>query len=122
MQWRRARDWVVRFGDGTDESRRRLSAIDAIDWPKCWRDNTGVKAGRLLQQFWTDAVARRSPDDDRTDAALCRRCIGTPCGGRRWKRRLARAELLAGYPVLAAAACRRRLVTTLPFANPNRHS
>lgn len=33
MQLRHAHDWVVRFGDGTDESRHRLrAAIDAL-WP-----------------------------------------------------------------------------------------
>lgn len=35
MQLRHAHDWVVRFGDGTPESRRRIeSAITAL-WPYC---------------------------------------------------------------------------------------
>ncbi len=35
VQWRQARDWVVRFGDGTDESRRRLLAAIEAQWPLC---------------------------------------------------------------------------------------
>ena len=35
MQLRHASDWVVRFGDGTDESRRRVKAAFAELWPYC---------------------------------------------------------------------------------------
>ncbi len=36
MQLRHAHDWVVRFGDGTPESRRRIEAAIASLWPYCW--------------------------------------------------------------------------------------
>jgi ring-1,2-phenylacetyl-CoA epoxidase subunit PaaC len=35
VQLRHAGDWVVRFGDGTDESRRRIDAAFASLWPYC---------------------------------------------------------------------------------------
>ncbi len=35
MQLRHAHDWVVRFGDGTPESRRRIEAAVASLWPRC---------------------------------------------------------------------------------------
>lgn len=35
MQLRHAHDWVVRFGDGTAESRRRIETAIAALWPYC---------------------------------------------------------------------------------------
>lgn len=35
MQLRHANDWVVRFGDGTPESRQRIEAAIAALWPYC---------------------------------------------------------------------------------------
>ena len=35
MQLRHASDWVIRFGDGSDESRRRIDAAFAGLWPYC---------------------------------------------------------------------------------------
>jgi ring-1,2-phenylacetyl-CoA epoxidase subunit PaaC len=35
MQLRHAHDWVVRFGDGTPESRQRIEAAIARLWPYC---------------------------------------------------------------------------------------
>ena len=35
VQLRHASDWVVRFGDGTDESRRRIDTALASLWPYC---------------------------------------------------------------------------------------
>ena len=35
MQLRHAHDWVVRFGDGTAESRQRIEAAIAALWPYC---------------------------------------------------------------------------------------
>jgi len=35
MQLRHASDWVIRFGDGSDESRRRIDAAFASLWPYC---------------------------------------------------------------------------------------
>jgi ring-1,2-phenylacetyl-CoA epoxidase subunit PaaC len=35
VQLRHASDWVVRFGDGTDESHRRISEAFAGLWPYC---------------------------------------------------------------------------------------
>lgn len=35
MQLRHATDWVIRFGDGSDESRRRIDAAFAGLWPYC---------------------------------------------------------------------------------------
>ena len=35
MQLRHAHDWVVRFGDGTPESRQRIETAIAFLWPHC---------------------------------------------------------------------------------------
>ena len=35
MQLRHAHDWVVRFGDGTPESRQRIEAAVDVLWPYC---------------------------------------------------------------------------------------
>ena len=35
MQLRHAHDWVVRFGDGTAESRQRIEAAAKVLWPYC---------------------------------------------------------------------------------------
>lgn len=35
MQLRHATDWVIRFGDGTDESRGRINAAYGSLWPYC---------------------------------------------------------------------------------------
>lgn len=53
MQLRHASDWVIRFGDGSEESRRRIDAAFASLWP--YRDE-------LLATFidGTDQVARNA--------------------------------------------------------------
>ena len=53
MQLRHASDWVVRFGDGSEESHRRIDAAFASLWP--YRDE-------LLATFinGTDQVARNA--------------------------------------------------------------
>lgn len=60
VQWRQARDWVVRFGDGTDESRRRLDAAVEAQWPLCVEllatDVAGVDSA-ARNQVWRDAVS-----------------------------------------------------------------
>lgn len=103
MQWRQARDWVVRFGDGTEESRRRLlAAIDAL-WPLCpemlARPITGVSGAQLLQQ-WTDAVAAAFADATVPMPALLPAASETVAAAV-GNARLARAELLAEMQSLA---------------------
>jgi ring-1,2-phenylacetyl-CoA epoxidase subunit PaaC len=59
MQLRHAHDWVVRFGDGTAESRRRIEAAIADLWPYCGElldveiDGTARDARRIA---WVNAV------------------------------------------------------------------
>ena len=54
MQLRHASDWVVRFGDGTVESRARIEAAVAALWPYCAEllaveiDGTDIVARRAL--------------------------------------------------------------------------
>ena len=59
MQRRHAHDWVVRFGDGTTESRQRIEAAIAALWPHCSElldveiDGTARDARRVA---WINAV------------------------------------------------------------------
>ena len=60
MQLRHAHDWVVRFGDGTAESRQRIeSAIDVL-WPYC-REMLNVEidgtARDVREAAWLTVVA-----------------------------------------------------------------
>ncbi|MEO7254995.1 MAG: 1,2-phenylacetyl-CoA epoxidase subunit PaaC [Casimicrobium sp.] len=60
MQLRHAHDWVVRFGDGTPESRQRIEAAVAALWPYCDEmlnveiDGTASDARRTA---WSNVVA-----------------------------------------------------------------
>lgn len=65
VQWRQARDWVVRFGDGTEESRRRLLAAIDAQWPLCAEmlatPVAGIDATQHTQR-WKEAVAAAFAD------------------------------------------------------------
>ena len=95
VQWRQARDWVVRFGDGTDESRRRLLAAIDAQWPLCPEmlatPMAGAKRGSQRNNGPTPWLRIRRCD--RTDA----RAFGSigDGGAAVGNARLARAELLA---------------------------
>ncbi len=60
MQLRHAHDWVVRFGDGTPESRQRIEAAIGALWPSCAElldteiDGTARDARRAA---WSNVVA-----------------------------------------------------------------
>ncbi len=73
-----SREWVVRLGDGTDESRRRM--IDGLDW--CWRfvdelfetdEVTGALAG-----IAPDPAALRGAFDAEVDRTLAEAGLETP--------------------------------------------
>ncbi|HWG37246.1 MAG TPA: 1,2-phenylacetyl-CoA epoxidase subunit PaaC [Terriglobales bacterium] len=53
---RRSRDWVVRMGDGTDESHRRAQAAAAALWPYTGEMFAGDSAG--LREVWMEEVRR----------------------------------------------------------------
>ena len=60
MQLRHAADWVIRFGDGTDESRLRLSSALAALWPYCTEllaTTIGATDQRLRNERWLHTVA-----------------------------------------------------------------
>ena len=103
VQWRQARDWVVRFGDGTDESRRRLLAAIDAQWPLCPEMLATPMAGAdaaVNQRQWTDAVAAAFADATVPMPALLPAASETVAAAV-GNARLARAELLAEMQSLA---------------------
>ena len=80
----RSRDWVIRLGDGTDESRSRM--IAGLDW--MWRfvdemfamddiDEAALKAGAGI-----DKTALRAAWDERVNAALAEATLERPASRR----------------------------------------
>ena len=98
-----ARDWLVRLGDGTDESRRRLLAAIDAQWPLCPEMLATPMAGAdaaVNQQQWTDAVAAAFADATVPMPALLPAASETVAAAV-GNARLARAELLAEMQSLA---------------------
>ena len=86
-----AAEWVVRLGDGTEESRRRM--VDGLDW--MWRfvpelfEVEEVAEDALARGFGADLAAIRPAFDARVDAVLTEAGLDRPkdqraiLGGRR---------------------------------------
>jgi ring-1,2-phenylacetyl-CoA epoxidase subunit PaaC len=79
-----SREWIVRLGDGTDESRRRL--VDGLDW--CWRfvdelfepdEVTDILAAANIAP---DPVSLRARFDAEVDAALADAGLERPASRR----------------------------------------
>ncbi|MBS0241631.1 MAG: phenylacetate-CoA oxygenase subunit PaaC [Proteobacteria bacterium] len=108
---RHASDWVIRLGDGTDESHRRAqAALDAL-WPYAGElfEMDETERGFLAQGMAPDRAALR-PQFDRTispvlhEARLARPTAGTMhSGGRAGRHSEHLAPMLADMQVLARA-------------------
>ncbi|MGI8840569.1 MAG: 1,2-phenylacetyl-CoA epoxidase subunit PaaC, partial [Caulobacteraceae bacterium] len=67
-----AAEWMVRLGDGTEESRRRMT--DGLDW--CWRfvdelfEVDAVTQSLVAADVAPDPAALRAPFDERLEAVL----------------------------------------------------
>jgi len=79
-----ASDWVVRLGDGTDESRARM--IAGLDW--MWRfadevfEMDDVDAAAIAAGVGVDKAALRGAWDQRVDAALAEATLERPAARR----------------------------------------
>lgn len=77
---RLASDWVVRLGDGTDESRERMVA--ALDWMWRYVDELfvmdDVDQAALAAGFGADLSALRAPWDAHVDAVLAEATLARP--------------------------------------------
>ncbi|MGH7024457.1 MAG: 1,2-phenylacetyl-CoA epoxidase subunit PaaC [Caulobacteraceae bacterium] len=77
-----AREWVVRLGDGTDESRRRM--IEGLDW--CWRFVDELfeadEVTRALTGVTPDPATLRGPFDAEVDATLAEAGLERPSARR----------------------------------------
>lgn len=80
-----ATHWVLRLGDGTDESHRRMQAALDDEWP--WRDelfdNTFLHASQLDAQLMVDGIAvdpatLREPVEQRLGAVLDQATLSLP--------------------------------------------
>lgn len=75
-----AADWVVRLGDGTDESRARM--IDGLDW--CWRfveelfEMDAVESALAAQGVAVDKAALRPGFDAKVEAVLAQATLPAP--------------------------------------------
>ena len=75
-----AADWVVRLGDGTDESRSRM--IEGLDW--CWRfveelfEMDAVETALAAQGVAVDKSALRAGFDARVEAVLAQAALPSP--------------------------------------------
>lgn len=100
VQLRHAGDWVIRFGDGTDESHRRIDAAFARLWPYCDEiENTSLQG--------TDQAARNASWRATTKSTLALANLarsvapGQPSVSVATIARESRAELLAEMQSLA---------------------
>lgn len=66
-----AAEWVIRLGDGTDESRRRMA--DGLEW--CWRFTDELFAGELC---WGEGGRLRPQWDARVAGVLAEGGLATP--------------------------------------------
>lgn len=75
-----ARDWVIRLGDGTEESHARMA--EGLEW--CWRfvdelfAMDAVDAALLAQGIAVDKAALRGPFDTAVDAVLAQATLARP--------------------------------------------
>jgi ring-1,2-phenylacetyl-CoA epoxidase subunit PaaC len=75
-----SREWMVRLGDGTDESRRRL--IAGLDW--CWRfvdelfESDAVTSALVAARIAPDPTALRARFDAEVDRTLGEAGLGRP--------------------------------------------
>ena len=79
-----ASDWVVRLGDGTDESKARM--IAGLDWMWRFADELfamdGVDVAALEAGVGVDKAALRAPWDERIDATLADATLARPASRR----------------------------------------
>ena len=79
-----AAEWVIRLGDGTDESRRRIEAGLAWMWrfvPELW-DADDVSEAIIAGGVGTDVSAFRPAWDARVDAVLAEAGLARPADAR----------------------------------------